>query len=77
MTWTDGAALALFLVGWWFLHWLIDVSPWRKHAVSAVMKVRRLKGMRQMASRQVQLVDAAIITGLRQATAVARLEGKS
>ena len=68
MTWQDGAALAFFLVGWWFLAWLIDSSPWHPHTLSAAMKSQRREWMRQMASRQVRLVDANIITGLQQAT---------
>ncbi|MDP3738661.1 MAG: DUF599 domain-containing protein [Hyphomonadaceae bacterium] len=68
MTWLDGGALAFFLTGWWFLGWLIDSSPWHKHTLSAAMKTQRREWMRQMAARQVRLVDANIITGLQQAT---------
>lgn len=68
MTWLDGAALAFFLAGWWFLGWLIDASPWHRHTLSAAMKMQRREWMRQMASRPVRLVDANIITGLQQAT---------
>ena len=68
MTWLDGAALAFFLVAWWFLGWLIDQSPWHKYTLSAAMKTQRREWMRQMAARPVRLVDANIITGLQQAT---------
>ena len=68
MTWLDGAALVFFLAGWWFLGWLIDASPWHRHTLSAAMKSQRREWMRQMAARQVRLVDANIITGLQQAT---------
>ncbi|HPN06576.1 MAG TPA: DUF599 family protein [Hyphomonadaceae bacterium] len=68
MTWLDGGALAFFLVTWAFLGWLIDRSPWHKHTLSAAMKFQRREWMRQMASREVRLVDANIITGLQQAT---------
>jgi uncharacterized membrane protein len=68
MTWLDGAALVFFLAGWWFLGWLIDASPWHRHTLSAAMKAQRREWMRQMAARQVRLVDANIITGLQQAT---------
>jgi uncharacterized membrane protein len=68
MTWEDGAALAFFLVSWWFLGWLIDMSPWHKFTLSAAMKAQRREWMRQMAARDVRLVDANIITGLQQAT---------
>jgi uncharacterized membrane protein len=68
MTWLDGAALVFFLAGWWFLGWLIDASPWHRHTLSAAMKTQRREWMRQMAARQVRLVDANIITGLQQAT---------
>jgi uncharacterized membrane protein len=68
MTWLDGGALAFFLAGWWFLGWLIDMSPWHKHTLSAAMKAQRREWMRQMAARQIRLVDANIITGLQQAT---------
>jgi uncharacterized membrane protein len=68
MTWADGAALAFFLAAWWFLGWLIDMSPWHKHTLSAAMKSQRREWMRLMAAREVRLVDANIITGLQQAT---------
>jgi len=68
MTWLDGAALVFFLAGWWFLGWLIDSSPWHHRTLSAAMKTQRREWMRQMAARQVRLVDANIITGLQQAT---------
>jgi uncharacterized membrane protein len=68
MTWLDGAALVFFLAGWCFLGWLIDASPWHRHTLSAAMKSQRREWMRQMAARQVRLVDANIITGLQQAT---------
>lgn len=50
MTWLDGAALAFFLAGWWFLGWLIDASPWHRHTLSAAMKTQRREWMRQMAA---------------------------
>ena len=68
MTYLDGAALSFFLFAWWFLGWLIDASPWHKHTLSAAMKAHRREWMRQMASREVRLVDANITTGLQQAT---------
>lgn len=68
MTWLDGGALAFFLAAWWFLGWLIDMSPLHKRTLSAAMKAQRREWMRQMAHRQVRLVDANIITGLQQAT---------
>jgi len=68
MTWLDGGALVFFLAAWWFLGWLIDMSPWHRHALSAAMKAQRREWMRQMAHREVRLVDANIITGLQQAT---------
>jgi len=68
MTWLDGGALAFFLMAWWFLGWLIDASPLHKHTLSAAMKMQRREWMRQMATREIRLVDANIITGLQQAT---------
>jgi uncharacterized membrane protein len=68
MTWLDGAALAFFLIGWQFLGWLIDRSPWHRITLSAAMTAQRREWMRQMAAREVRLVDANIITGLQQAT---------
>ncbi len=68
MSWLDGVALAVFLVSWAALGWLIDSSPWHKHTLSAAMKVQRREWMRNMARRAVRLVDANIITGLQQAT---------
>jgi len=68
MTWQDGAAAGFFLFAWWLLSWLIDASPWHDRTLSAAMKTQRREWMRQMAARQVRLVDANIITGLQQAT---------
>jgi uncharacterized membrane protein len=68
MNWLDGGALAFFLFAWWFLSWLIDHSPLHDRTLSAAMKAQRREWMRQMAARQVRLVDANIITGLQQAT---------
>ena len=68
MTWHDGGALAFFVAGWWALSWLIDQSPWHRFTLSAAMKAQRREWMRQMANREVRLVDANIITGLQQAT---------
>src|SRR5262249_35196713 len=60
--------LAFFLAAWGFLGWLIDSSPLHPRTLSAAMKAQRREWMRQMAARQVRLVDANIITGLQQAT---------
>ncbi len=68
MSWMDGAALGFFVAAWAFLTWLIDASPLHKRSLSAAMKAQRRAWMRQMAQRQVRLVDANIITGLQQAT---------
>lgn len=68
MTWFDVGALAFFVFAWWFLGWLIDHSPWHKYTLSAAMKTQRHNWMRQMAAREVRLVDTNIITGLQQAT---------
>jgi len=68
MTWLDGGAFAFFVIGWWLLGWLIDSSPWHKRTLSYAMKAQRREWMRQMARRDVRLVDANIITGLQQAT---------
>ena len=68
MTWLDGGALAFFVIGWWLLGWLIDQSPWHRLTLSYAMKAQRREWMRQMARREVRLVDANIITGLQQAT---------
>jgi uncharacterized membrane protein len=68
MTWQDGAAVGFFLVAWWFLGWLIDQSPLHGRTLSAAMKSQRREWMRQMAAREIRLVDANIITGLQQAT---------
>ena len=68
MTWLDGGALAFFLIGWWGLGWLIDSSPWHRFTLSYAMKAQRQEWMRQMARREIRLVDANIITGLQQAT---------
>ena len=47
MTWLDGGALAFFLVAWWFLGWLIDMSPLHKHTLSAAMKTQRREWWRR------------------------------
>jgi uncharacterized membrane protein len=68
MNWFDAGALAFFLVAWAFLGWLIDMSPWHRHSLSAAMKAQRREWGRLIAQRQIRLVDANIITGLQQAT---------
>jgi uncharacterized membrane protein len=68
MTWLDGVALTFFVIGWWGLGWLIDASPWHRFTLSYAMKAQRQEWMRQMARREIRLVDANIITGLQQAT---------
>jgi uncharacterized membrane protein len=68
MTWLDGGALAFFVFTWWLLGWVIDHSPWHRFTLSFAMKAQRREWMRQMAARQVRLVDTNIITGLQQAT---------
>src|SRR6201986_3108841 len=68
MDYLDIAAAAFFLLAWAFLGWPIDMSPWHKHTLSWAMKAHRRAWMRQMARRDVRLVDANITTGLQQAT---------
>jgi uncharacterized membrane protein len=68
MTWLDAAAFGFFLVSWGTMSWLIDASPWHSRSLSAAMKAHRRQWMKQMARREVRLIDANIVTGLQQAT---------
>lgn len=65
----DYAAVLWFLAAWFGFNLLIDVSPLRKKTLSYAMETYRRDWMFTMASRDVRIMDTAILTGLQQGTA--------
>ncbi|MCX2722452.1 DUF599 domain-containing protein [Roseibium salinum] len=65
----DLAAAAWFLVAWFGFNLLIDVSPLRKKTLSSAMDRYRHGWMVAMCTREVRIMDTAIMSGLQQGTA--------
>ena len=65
----DGLALAVFIGGWFAYNWLTDRSPWARHGLSQAMNVQRRRWMQVMLSRDLRMIDTAIMSGLQQGTA--------
>ncbi|MEP0232407.1 MAG: DUF599 domain-containing protein [Roseibium sp.] len=65
----DFLAAGWFLIAWFGFNLLIDLSPLRKHTLSAAMESYRRAWMETMTTRQVRIMDTAIMSGLQQGTA--------
>jgi len=65
----DYAAALWFLVSWFGFNLLIDISPLRRKTLSYAMEDFRRGWMMAMASRDVRIMDTAILSGLQQGTA--------
>ncbi|BDA84727.1 membrane protein [Aureimonas sp. SA4125] len=65
----DGIALAVFIGGWFAYNWLTDKSPWSRRGLSQAMNVQRRRWMQVMLSRDLRMIDTAIMAGLQQGTA--------
>lgn len=64
----DLMAAGWFLTAWFGFNFVIDVSPLRKKTLSCVMDDYRRGWMLAMATRQVRIMDTAILAGLQQGT---------
>ncbi|WP_420337292.1 DUF599 domain-containing protein [Roseibium sp.] len=65
----DYSAAGLFLVAWLGFNLLIDLGPLRKKTLSYAMETQRRNWMLTMATREVRIMDTAILSGLQQGTA--------
>ncbi|MBO6756183.1 MAG: DUF599 family protein [Roseibium sp.] len=66
--------LDFLAVGWFLFAWLgfnivIDTSPWRTKTLSHAMNEYRRHWMLTMATREVRIMDTAILSGLQHGTA--------
>lgn len=66
---TDWAALGFFLATWVFYGWFTDHGPLSGRGLSAAMHRERAQWMRVAASRDLRMIDTAIVAGLQQGTA--------
>ncbi|MTI44187.1 putative membrane protein [Roseibium hamelinense] len=65
----DLAAVAWFLFAWFGLNIVVELSPLRKRTLSHAMDRCRRGWMLAMATRDVRIMDTAILSGLQQGTA--------
>lgn len=65
----DATALALTLLCWLAIGWIIEHPPAARPSVSLLMQEYRREWMRQFVTRQPRIFDAAMIDSLRQGTA--------
>ncbi|WP_417671463.1 DUF599 domain-containing protein [Roseibium sp.] len=65
----DGLSVIWFLIAWFGFNFLIDISPLKKKTLSSTMELYRRAWMRTMTTRQVRIMDTAIMSGLQQGTA--------
>jgi len=65
----DAAALALTLLCWLAIGWIIEHPPAMRPSVSLLMQEYRREWMRQLVTRQPRIFDASMIDSLRQGTA--------
>ena len=65
----DALAVALTLLAWAGIGWLIEHPPANRPSVSLLMKEYRREWMRQFLTRQPRIFDASMIDSLRQGTA--------
>ncbi len=65
----DALAVALTLIAWAGIGWLIEHPPTSRPSVTVLMKEYRREWMRQFLTRQPRIFDASMIDSLRQGTA--------
>lgn len=65
----DALAVALTLIAWAGIGWLIEHPPVSRPSVIVLMKEYRREWMRQFLTRQPRIFDASMIDSLRQGTA--------
>lgn len=65
----DLAAGLFFLASWIGYAWLTERSPFRHRTLSAAMNRQRHAWIRQLAERDLRMIDTAIMSGLQNGTA--------
>ncbi len=65
----DIAAFVWFLAMWFGQAWLTEHSPWAKHSLTHFINIGRHGWVRQAATRDLRMVDTAIVAGLQNGTA--------
>jgi len=65
----DVLALGWYLVAWALFGWLTDYSRWHRGSLSRLMDQQRRGWMAGMRSREVRMVDTAIMASLQNGTA--------
>lgn len=66
-TW-DFAAVAILVLGWFWIGWRIEHPSKRRPSVSVLMEAFRRDWMKVMVKRQPRIFDAQLISNLRQST---------
>ncbi|MGM0585194.1 MAG: DUF599 domain-containing protein [Pseudomonadota bacterium] len=69
LSWWDLGALALFLAAWTGMTWLIERPGARTPSVHEIMARHRMRWMEAMLRREVRIMDATLLNGLRTAAA--------
>ncbi|MBV7407686.1 DUF599 domain-containing protein [Maritimibacter sp. DP1N21-5] len=67
-TWLDALAVALILLAWVGIRWLIEHSPDHRPSMGRVMKDYRREWMTQFVTRSPRIFDATVLSSLRQGT---------
>ncbi|WP_319529012.1 DUF599 family protein [uncultured Cohaesibacter sp.] len=65
----DYVALFWYITFWLCFSWVVDHSRLKHHNLSHLMNGHRLRWMRNMSTRDLRMVDTAIISGLQNGTA--------
>ncbi|MEE2952575.1 MAG: DUF599 family protein [Pseudomonadota bacterium] len=65
---TDFAALAFFLGVWVIYNWITEKSRFAQHGLSAQMNRERERWMRVALSRDLRMIDTAVMASLQQGT---------
>ncbi|MBP0615428.1 DUF599 domain-containing protein [Jiella mangrovi] len=69
MTFADSLALVLFLSAWVIYNFVVERHARAGHGLSGAMNVQRAVWMRAMLTRDLRMIDTAIMAGLQQGTA--------
>lgn len=64
----DGAAVALFILAWWGIGWMIDREIGTRPSVAVLMSRYRREWMEVFVQRTARMFDASILYNLRQGT---------
>ncbi|WP_298495262.1 DUF599 domain-containing protein [uncultured Maritimibacter sp.] len=67
-SWLDALAVAMILLAWFSIRWLIEHSPDHRPSMGRVMKDYRREWMTQFVTRTPRIFDASVLSSLRQGT---------